>query len=271
MTDDMKTLRGRLAAPFADADIDWRLQWADDEKGKGIAVPYVTNRAIQTRLDDCVGPEGWRNEFLPWHGDGGKKSAQLCGLSLWSEERGEWITKYDGAEDSDIEAVKGGLSDAMKRAAVQWGIGRYLYGMDTVFAETEKRGRTTFVKKTERAKLDRAHGDHVAAFFGTDRKPAPPAAPKPDAPKSASAAKTTNGADVYTVEKIAKKPALNGGVNTSLLLSNGSGKTAGVHLKGEDPALVPGAKLKEVKISKKTKEGVLFLILESYTAVGEAA
>ena len=40
---------------------------------------------------------------------------------------GEWIGKSDGADDSNIEAAKGGLSAALKRAAVQWGIARYLY------------------------------------------------------------------------------------------------------------------------------------------------
>jgi hypothetical protein len=43
------------------------------------------------------------------------------------------ITKWDGAEQTQIEAVKGGLSGSMKRAAVQWGIGRYLYDLETNF------------------------------------------------------------------------------------------------------------------------------------------
>ena len=82
-------------------------------------MPYVTNRAIQNRLDDVMGPDRWHNEFKPWHSTG-KRESQLCGISLYFEERG-WITKWDGAEDSDIEPIKGGLSDSMKRAANQWG------------------------------------------------------------------------------------------------------------------------------------------------------
>jgi hypothetical protein len=73
------------------------------------------------------------------------------------------------------------------------------------------------------------------------------------------------------VEQTVRKPALNGGANTNLLLSDGRGKTMGVYLKGEDPALVPGTKLEEVKISEKTKEGRVFLILESYNALQDAA
>ncbi|MFR7743272.1 MAG: Rad52/Rad22 family DNA repair protein [Acutalibacteraceae bacterium] len=57
----------------------------------------------------------------------------MCGIStcscIYFEGKG-FITKWDGAEDSDIEpASRGGLSDSMKRAAVRWGIGRVLYKM----------------------------------------------------------------------------------------------------------------------------------------------
>ena len=86
---------------------------------RGMAVPYVTNRAIQNRLDEVCGPENWYNEFKPWHSNG-KKDSQLCGIAIHFEGKG-FITKWDGAEDSDIEPIKGGLSDSMKRAAYQWG------------------------------------------------------------------------------------------------------------------------------------------------------
>ncbi|MGH7576528.1 MAG: Rad52/Rad22 family DNA repair protein [Longimicrobiales bacterium] len=33
-----------------------------------------------------------------------------------------------------MESVKGGLSAATKRAAVEWGIGRYLYGIEEGWA-----------------------------------------------------------------------------------------------------------------------------------------
>ena len=87
---------------------------------------YVTNRAIQNRLDEVFGIFGWRNEFTEWKG-----GSQLCGISVKVDN--EWITKWDGAADSNMEAVKGGLSDAMKRAAYQWGIGRYLYKLPSVW------------------------------------------------------------------------------------------------------------------------------------------
>lgn len=121
---------------FAPDEIEWRLQQAGEKNGKvwAICVPYVTNRAIMQRLDDTVGPGNWRNEFKPGPGGG-----VLCGISVRVD--GEWVTKWDGAENTDIEGVKGGLSGAMKRAAVQWGVGRYLYALEESFASVSESGK----------------------------------------------------------------------------------------------------------------------------------
>ena len=93
-------LRQVLAAPFANGDIEWRVSVTTRDKDRGLAVPYVTNRAIMNRLDSVVGPENWYNDFKPWHA-AGKKEAQICGISIYFEGKG-FITKWDGAEDSDI-------------------------------------------------------------------------------------------------------------------------------------------------------------------------
>lgn len=151
-----RDIQAALALPFAPEDLEWRLQQAYEDRMRGLAVPYVTNRAIQNRLDDVVGPDNWYNDYKPWH-SAGKKEAQLCGIAIYFEARKEWITKWDGAEDSDIEPVKGGLSDSMKRAAVQWGVGRVLYSMDTVWVDIEKRGKSYIIKDSERPKLDKAY------------------------------------------------------------------------------------------------------------------
>lgn len=114
----------QLQMPFKPEEIEWRVGSTNSDKTKGLALAYVTNRAIQNRLDEVFGPFGWQNEFKEW-----KKESQICGISVWDEEKKQWITKWDGADDSATEAVKGGLSDSMKRAAYQWGIGRYLYNL----------------------------------------------------------------------------------------------------------------------------------------------
>ena len=143
-----REMQQALAQPFAPEDLEWRLQNTIEDKMRGMAVPYVTNRAIQNRLDEVCGPENWYNDFKPWHTNG-KKESQLCGIAIYFEGRG-FITKWDGAEDSDIEPVKGGLSDSMKRAAYQWGIGRVLYSLDTVWVDIERRGRSYVIKDRRR-------------------------------------------------------------------------------------------------------------------------
>jgi len=161
----IQEISAQLAAPFADSDIEWRYSSISKDKTSGLVVAYVTNRAIQNRLDAVLGIGGWKNEFVPWHADKkNNKESQLCGLSIWIEERNEWLTKYDGADDSETEPIKGGLSDSMKRAAVQWGIGRYLYEMDNVYANTEKE---KFIKRSEYGKLNAAHQALVARLFGS--------------------------------------------------------------------------------------------------------
>jgi hypothetical protein len=97
------------------------------------AIAYIDNRAVQNRLDDVVGADKWKNEYAP-----GPDGGVLSGISIYLN--GEWVTKWDGAENTKVEAVKGGLSDAMKRASVQWGIGRYLYKLESIYCAVYSTG-----------------------------------------------------------------------------------------------------------------------------------
>ena len=117
-----KSISQLLADPFSPRDIEWRISRCGAKNGKPYAfvLAYVTNRAIMDRLDSVVGGMHWENEFKE-----GPNGGVLCGITI--DKNGKRVSKWDGAENTNIEAVKGGLSDAMKRAAVQWGIGRYLY------------------------------------------------------------------------------------------------------------------------------------------------
>lgn len=184
-----REMQQALAQPFAPEDLEWRIQTTSKDKTRGMAVPYVTNRAIQTRLDEVCGPDNWYNDFKPWHANG-KKESQLCGIAIHFEGRG-WITKWDGAEDSDIESVKGGLSDSMKRAAVQWGIGRVLYNLDSVWVDIEQVGSSFVIKNSERSKLDNAYlsalqrlGLKPVAASGIQSLLTPKSAPEPKPPKN---------------------------------------------------------------------------------------
>jgi len=128
----MNNLMQQLQAPFADSDIEWRAQ----QVGTGnngpwaMVLAYVTNRAIMARLDDVFGPLGWQNQYRDIPGGGVE-----CGISVYDAASQQWVTKWDAADNTQVEATKGGRSDSMKRAAVQWGIGRYLYKLDATFAQ----------------------------------------------------------------------------------------------------------------------------------------
>lgn len=288
---DHSQMQAALRKPFAPEDLEWRLQQAFEEKMRGIAVPYVTNRAIQNRLDEAVGPENWYNDYKPWHG-AGKKEAQLCGIAIYFEGRG-FITKWDGAEDSDIEPVKGGLSDSMKRAAVQWGIGRVLYNMDTVWVNIEKRGKTHVIKESERPKLDNEYlkmlqrlGLTPAPPFGTQAQltptsprespqtghtPAPAQQPRETQRQQETVSPQESGNVVdlpqpayeYIVESSNVQKGMSS-QSTAVVLKDAEGKTTKAFARGLHAALVPGTALTHVKLSVKKQGTVVFYFLESY-------
>ena len=124
----------RLQDFFHPEDIEWKVGAVTKDRKHGMAMAYLTNRAIQDRLDEVCGPENWRNEFRP-----GPAGGVLCGISI--RINGEWITKWDGSENTAYESVKGGLSTSMKRAAVQWGIGRYLYKLPVQWIPLDEKGQ----------------------------------------------------------------------------------------------------------------------------------
>jgi hypothetical protein len=112
----------RLAAPIDPTRVSWRVGATTGDKTKGLALAYIDARDVMQRLDEVCGADGWQNDYP--HANG--KTVCRIGIKIGNE----WIWKANGAGDTDVEAEKGALSDAFKRAAVMWGIGRYLYDVD---------------------------------------------------------------------------------------------------------------------------------------------
>jgi hypothetical protein len=151
MSEEKKMELEKLKDPFSLFDVEWRIQSAGFKRDKAIwakCLVYITNRAIMDRLDEVCGPENWRNEYAP-----APEGGTLCGISI--RINGEWITKWDGAEKTAIDAVKGGLSGSMKRAGVQWGIGRYLYNIKENWAKVSEGGELdgSFKDKVDKKKI----------------------------------------------------------------------------------------------------------------------
>lgn len=119
---DAAVIQKRFGEPFPDADV--KLKPAVVKNNRCLALRYIDARAVMDRLDAVVGVDGWQDAYavLP--------SGEVeCRLSV--KVAGEWITKADvggqSEQHDDGDKLKAAFSDALKRAAVKWGIGRYLY------------------------------------------------------------------------------------------------------------------------------------------------
>lgn len=120
----------KLKAPFDPKLISWRVGAMTKDKTKGIALAYIDARDLYERLDDVCGPDKWQLRYS--HAD--SKTIAEIGIKIGDE----WIWKANGAGDTNIEAEKGAISDAAKRAGVAWGIGRYLYDVQNVWVELDE-------------------------------------------------------------------------------------------------------------------------------------
>lgn len=147
-----------LHKPFPAGEIEWRVGSTNGDKTSGLALAYLTARHVMERLDAVCGAENWQDRY-EFHG-----ARTVCYLSIRIND--EWVTKADGAGDSDVEAEKGAISDALKRAAVKWGIGRYLYDLGNIWVDLEQAGRSVRIKKDQyrklQAALDRQFGSAAA-------------------------------------------------------------------------------------------------------------
>lgn len=121
-------MNNTLTAPILPNEIEWRVQ-SQTSTGKLIVVPYINNRCVMHRFDAAFGAENWMSEFREI------SNGFLCRLTVTINKRE--VYREDGASKTNIEPEKGGISDAMKRAAVQFGLGRCLYDYPRVMIECE--------------------------------------------------------------------------------------------------------------------------------------
>lgn len=170
----MSDILAKLAAPFPPERISWRVGPTNKEKTKGIALAYIDARDVMERLDGVMGID-WQCEYTPVpHG-------HCCRIGLLIE--GHWRWRSNGAvnlSDSDKAdakemAEKGSYSDAFKRAAVLWGVGRYLYDLDSPWVDIKELGRSYVIADSGKSQL-------LRVLTG---KPSAPAHPEP--PKSTMA------------------------------------------------------------------------------------
>jgi hypothetical protein len=244
---NQEDVRKKLCEPFTCKEIEWKIQTTTQDKTRGMAVAYVDSRAIQKRLDETVGPFYWRNSYTPW-----QDKSQHCGLSIFDTERGEWVTKFDGAENTDYESVKGGLSDAFKRSAIVWGIGRYLYELGGVWVEIEQRGKSYAIKQDQYGKLEADYMKAIKRIFPerTRQSGAVTPSPSPTMPtESEPISEPANSYD-FDYKVISAKPS--GKTSALLELVDGNGELVSAYIKKSDSQSIGvGAHLRNVEMVRK--------------------
>jgi len=146
----------KLTEPFSSADVEWRIgrDYYNEEK-KTItakALAYIKQQPIHRRLDNLCGMDGWYFTFNEWK-EGA--IATLYILIKYPDGSTEWRWKSGGANPTNFEGFKGMLTVAEKRAAVQWGIGRYLYDIPETKVNVVYRYNPDFVRGVHKRKNQR--------------------------------------------------------------------------------------------------------------------
>lgn len=102
--------------------------------GKALMVSYIDARDVQDTLDDVCGPENWQDDYRVIDG----KVYGGVAINVGTDKNPHWVWKWDCGTESNTEQEKGQASDAFKRAAVKWGVGRFLYRLGIVELPTKE-------------------------------------------------------------------------------------------------------------------------------------
>lgn len=108
----------------------WRVQSFSKNKPSASCVAYIDARDVMKLLDEVVGAENWQDDYKDLGGQ------IFAGIGI--KTNGGWVWKWDTGSESNIEKEKGQASDSFKRAAVKWGIGRFLYDLEIKYVETNE-------------------------------------------------------------------------------------------------------------------------------------
>ena len=107
----------------------WRVQQFSKHKPSASCVAYIDARDAMNLLDDVCGAENWASDYREVAG------RLFAGVGINVDGK-SWVWKWDTGAETNVEAEKGEASDSFKRACVKWGVGRFLYGLDVVYVDT---------------------------------------------------------------------------------------------------------------------------------------
>ena len=145
----------RLAAPFDPAEVRTR-------RGPRATSSYITARTARRRLNEVLGPDNWSCRIEPAERWVRCASRSSCPTAARSPAKPSVDIRTCPTEE---DRVKGGDSDAFKRACVLFGIGEYLYGDEpadppTPTSNGDGRGEPRHVPR------DRISFSNARSFYG---------------------------------------------------------------------------------------------------------
>jgi hypothetical protein len=139
-------------------DFKWRVQSSNQYGANCVA--YIDARQVQDLLDEVVGPENWQCKYEE------HKNNMFCSIAISPTSiNGEdaWVWKSDCGTESQVEKQKGEASDAFKRAAVMWGVGRFLYSKKIIKLPVRDNGKGKFLPYS--AKTSKfVYGDDISKW-----------------------------------------------------------------------------------------------------------
>ena len=109
--------------PLRADEIDCRI--SQIEKNWCTLLLYKDARVDMNILDETVGCMNWQKHY--------SRDNANCTISIWDEDKKQWVEKEDTGTESFSEAEKGLASDSAKRSGFCWGIGRELYTAPSIF------------------------------------------------------------------------------------------------------------------------------------------
>lgn len=160
---DGRWITDALALPFEESEVKWKPQTV--KNNRAMALAYVDARVIMDRLDDVLGVDCWQDTY-----DILADGSVQCKLRIRVGNR--WITKTDVGSPSEQpdggDRLKAAFSDALKRAAVKFGMGRYLYRLPHQWADYDP------------VKRQFVNPPRLPAWAMPPKNPAPRPAPAPE-------------------------------------------------------------------------------------------
>ena len=132
-----------LREPFAPEELQWRIEALSQDKRRALVVPHIDAKALLDRLDEVVGTHGWHDSYevlqAPLSSAAGIYAVK-CRLTIMD------VCKEDVGEGHSFKAA---FSDALERAAVKFGVGRFLYPVDQQWVDHDPQTGQISLPKVE--------------------------------------------------------------------------------------------------------------------------